>query len=240
MNRNSQDNSVTLDLFDLTSETDVIVTLGVYSSDDSYTLPVPLDNGHTYEWDVMTYGINSGRDFTVELPGGGSQTLAAPDADGAERDHQHDNPHIPVVGRARSSRLRVLPQVRRRSVGPEPDADNRHKIYPVLWPRHPTPVPLRLGASVAYDGSEQLQRLHSAFSDFYPDIPASDSLPGAPTNLSPSGTVNTDRPTLSWSVISGVSYYNIQMFDETAGTGNRVLHPGLSRDLHSQLYLSGR
>ena len=79
---------VYLDIFDITGDAAVI------AQDPSdhfrqlfYELQVPLANGHTYEWDVRTSLLGGpftagqtgpATDFTVSLPGGGTQTLAAP------------------------------------------------------------------------------------------------------------------------------------------------------------------
>ena len=186
------------------------MTLAIDLADDSYTIPVPLDNGHTYEWDVRTTGIDQAMEFTVSLPGGGEQTLAAPTPTGPSG----------VVNTA-------TPTFQWSAV---PGADDYG--FFLNWPvtSYSSPI-LVQGTSitlsiypaisytwsvVAYDGAGNFSP-RSIVSDFYPDLPASDSFP-APTDLSPGGTVSSDRPTLSWSSVSGVSYYSLIMFDETAGT----------------------
>ena len=76
-----------LSLFDMTSGSAALSDLSFSSTPPSqpgtltYTTTVPLDSGHTYEWSV-SYGDSTDGSmpitFTVSVPGGGSQTLAAP------------------------------------------------------------------------------------------------------------------------------------------------------------------
>ena len=204
-------NSVNFSLFDITEGETVLPDLGLFSS--SFTLDVPLDNGHTYQW-AISYGLTGpSADFTVDIPGGGTQSLPAPTL-------------IAPSGVISSN----LPTFSWTAVPGAVD----YALYisnnsaPVLvhgtsYTLQPTTVPPGLGSGfsflwnvTAYDGSGDFS-LPSPGLDFFVEVPGSAQLP-APTNLSPGGIVTTYTPTLTWSAVPGATSYGISLYDETAGS----------------------
>src|SRR5262249_27417838 len=65
-----------LSLFDITANLPVITDF--IPEITSYTLGVPLENGHTYAWSAFTSRNGPTAEFTVSLPNGGTESLAAP------------------------------------------------------------------------------------------------------------------------------------------------------------------
>jgi hypothetical protein len=202
-------------LFDITSNTAVYSEYSLEAT--SFTPSIPLDNGHEYVWSVFAGkgGVlaTAEAQFTVDVTGGGSQILSAP------------KPLSPdgIVNT-------TSPELRWSAVS---GAD----FYVVFLSNSPYPLrvsgtsltlsPDLLAVPITNDsgyswyvtaGSDSGNfSTPSSSAAFVVSVPASDKL-AAPGHLSPSGTVTTNTPTLSWSRVSRANVYFEILVDETAGT----------------------
>jgi hypothetical protein len=207
--------AVELSLFDLTTNRIVFSALEDFA--DSYTPTVPLDNGHTYGWSAYTLPNGPTALFTVSVPLGGTQSLAAPTpiAPGGILDNDAPTFQWSAVPGATLYALSL------------DNGSGDTVLIPVNGTSYgPVAIPgiFNYGASqgvdtwhvTAYDRSGDFSPPSQTVSFAYPDSGA-DALP-APTNLSPSGTVTSYTPTLSWSPVATATDYNVVVFDQTSGS----------------------
>ncbi len=200
-----------LDLLDVTTSTSVILGLSIDSQGDSFPVPVPLENGHTYRWSVWS-DTSQTAEFTVSLPGGGAQTLAAPTPIAPSGVIDTDSPTFEWT---------AVPGAVDYGFFIDFD-DGSTYSSPMLVPGTSISLPSPLFTAtvftwnvVAYDNSGDFSP-PSIASDLFCNPPAVGSLP-APTDLAPSGTVASYTPTLSWSAVPGAVEYDVWGFDETVG-----------------------
>jgi hypothetical protein len=209
-------NNVYVSLFDVTGASAVLTDLPVRGT--SLALSVPLANGHTYEWFVSPTaapgpaGVTS--DFTVSLPRGGSQSLPKPVPIGPSGLVTTSNVTLQWkdVPGATSYAVFLV------DVG----EGGTSAVFPELTSLNSYTIGLSNGAVylwsvTAYDGAGN-DSAPSTPLDFKIAVPVSGQLP-APSGLSPSGTISSAAPTLSWSPVAGaLNSYFLYMVDVTSGT----------------------
>jgi hypothetical protein len=199
-----------LSLFDLTND-DTFKAFDFLGT--SYTFDLPLDNGHTYEWSIA-FEFSSGPSaiFTVAVPGGGTQSLAAPTP---------ISPSGVITTNFPTFQWMAVPGATEYafSIG--------EGLPPVLvtgtsytFSKNILVLGLSSGNYVwtvtAYDKSGDYSP-RSIGQDIYVQTPGSTFVP-APTGLSPAGPVATNTPTLSWMPVPGANSYTFELFDEMTGT----------------------
>ena len=216
--------SVNIDLYDL--DTNELVSAGTQFVFGGPGYPpvvqvpfaptFPLDNGHTYKLSLSDdFGATASDTFTVEVPDGGAQTLAAPTP----------TPPGGVVD-SNGATLQWSPVPGATGYEVFLNLGNGSQVTPYVVAG--TSLALSAGSNglaagavyswkvSAYDGSGDFSPL-SKEADFAVDAPGSSSL-SAPTGLSPAATVSSYTPTLSWSAVPGATSYYVAVFDETSGT----------------------
>ncbi len=212
---------VYLDVFDTTAGAAVIADLTITFA-DSYQPQVPLENGHTYEWAVRTSVLGGpftagqagpSAEFTVAIPGGGAQTLAAPTPIAPSGIVNTESPVFQWT---------AVPGAVEYGVFLDTGSQTGMSPALVVGTTFNLSVFDSLTSSmeyswqvVAYDSSGNFSPPSTPV-DLFCDLASLDSLP-APTDLSPAGTVATYTPTVSWSAVPGATGYLLEVFDETAG-----------------------
>jgi hypothetical protein len=213
-------------LFDVTEDETVLPYLGVFGT--SYTLGVPLDNGHTYEWSIASTSPGPSATFTVVAPDGGNETLPAPTLTSPSGIINSTQPlfqwaKVPgAVDYAFSINADSPPVL------------VHGTSYQLTSASSPTGLPTGFSyewSVTAYDASGNYSP-PSVGMDFFVQAPGSTQL-AAPTDLLPAGTVTTYTPDLSWSAVPGANSYTLYLYDETAGfavlngvgAGNQTSYP---------------
>ncbi len=200
-----------LNLYDVTAQVPLIASLGE-SGTTSYTLGVPLDNGHTYEWSVSG---SPAAEFTVFIKGGGTESLAAPTSLSPVAVVATDSPTFTwsaVPGAA--GYCFYLFEGQGTSVVP-PTVVATTSCSVTLSPVEGGGV--ASGDSwyvTAYDSSGDFSPPSQPleFFNYQPD----GQLP-APTDLSPGGTVTAFPLDFQWSAVPGAGAYTLVIIDEATG-----------------------
>jgi hypothetical protein len=179
---------VLLNLFDVTASFTVLSNLEWYGT--SFTVRVPLDNGHTYQWSAATLPDGPTAEFTVSVPNGGTESLATPKLTGPSGLIDTDTQTFqwsPVAG-ATEYGLTLL----------NVSNDSTDWAPPILvngtsFTETVQDYKAFLWQVTAFDSSGNFS-LPSNGLDFFASDPANIQLPG-PTGLAPSGVVSTYTPT---------------------------------------------
>jgi hypothetical protein len=197
-------------LYDVTADMAIISQLNVPSTTSSYTLAFPLDNGHTYLWSILA-GVGPSAQFTVSVPGGGSEDLLAPTPIAPQGVISSSSATFQwsAVPGATEYEVHLNDQtapylVNGTSLTLSPDDGYFYPGEAYSW------------TVTAYDASGDYS-FASQGVDFGDNVPGSSDL-APPTNLSPAGVVTSYTPTFSWSAIPGAIFYSLDIYDETTGT----------------------
>ena len=214
-------------LLDLTTHTKTIPILNLLGT--TFSLSVPLANDHLYQWSIAIPGVSAvpSSQFTVSLPGGGTNSLAAPGLSGPSGVENSNTPTFqwsPVQG-ATGYGLFVYYAINGLVTIISPVAvsgtsyvlpDFTFSTGPYLW------------WVVAFDDAGDTSA-PSTSANFF--VATTSVGLATPTAASPSGVITTYTPNFQWSSVSGITGYNFYLIDETANNsllGLNVFGPSYS------------
>jgi hypothetical protein len=198
--------------------TDDLSLIYLYQEDNnSLSINFPLLNGHSYEWSISTlvsgHDVATSAEFTVSLPSGGTEGVAAPTLIG---------PSAVINAAAPEFSWTSVPGATGYALfySHQGQTPNFLPQYVVGGATSYTPPALEIGTYqwwvMAFDANLNFSPPSESL-DFNVSVPYSGQ-PAAPTNLSPSGTVTSPVPTFQWTAVPGASDYGVVVVDETAGT----------------------
>jgi hypothetical protein len=202
-----------LSVIDQTGNQGYRITLG--GNTTSYQNPVPLTDGHSYSWQVVASATGASSypgtgSFTVAVPGGGTNPLAAPVLIGPSA-CLTSNPTVfqwsPVPG-ATGYGLYVF-DLTTKSLYAQPVDVEGATSFQMLLNQGDT----YSWYVTAHDGSGDTSN-PSARVIFQAGVPATH---GAPAIVGPTGTYGTYIATFQWTAVSGASAYHLMVIDTTLG-----------------------